>query len=274
MILPGGKLIREFIASQNVVLLILLVTIPPAFNTSLAADKITSARDLTYITEQYPPYNFKEDGKLQGISVDLLEEVWERLGANLNKSDIRLLPWTEGYQLTLRENNTVLFTTLRIPEREQLFKWVGPVASGRDVLLAKRNKNITIAAPKDLERYRIGAIEDDVAALRLLSLGVKKEDLVLKTTSPPIIEMLKNGTIDAWAYNELAGIWLIKQSGENASDYRVAYVLGSADAYWAFNKGTPDSLVLAFQEAVDYIKGDKDANGVSDYEKILHKYIP
>ena len=86
--------------------------------------------------------------------------------------------------------------------------------------------------------------------------------------------MLKNGTIDAWAYNDMAGIWLIQQSGENASDYKVAYVLGPDDGYYAFNKETPDSLVQSFQQALDYIKSNKDSSGVSDYEKILTKYIP
>jgi polar amino acid transport system substrate-binding protein len=46
---------------------------------SLAADHVASAKDLTYITEQYPPYNFERDGRLQGISIDLLEMMWDRM---------------------------------------------------------------------------------------------------------------------------------------------------------------------------------------------------
>jgi polar amino acid transport system substrate-binding protein len=240
----------------------------------LASDQTVSAKDLTYITEQYPPYNFQEDGRLQGISVDLLEKVWEKMNVNLNRSAILLLPWTEGYERTLKENNTVLFTTWRIPEREQLFKWVGPVASGRNVLLAKGDKNINITAPEDLEKYRIGGLKNDIGLQMLLDKGVKKEDLVLENTSKPIIEMLENGSIDAWAYNDLAGIWLIQQSGANASIYKVAYVLSQGDGYYAFNKKTPDSLVQSFQQSLDYIKSNKDSSGASVYEKILYKYIP
>jgi polar amino acid transport system substrate-binding protein len=240
----------------------------------MASDQAVSAKDLTYITEQYPPYNYQEDGKLQGMSVDLLEKIWERMGVNLNRSVIKHLPWTEGYEKTLKENNTVLFTTFRLPEREQLFKWVGPVASGSDVLLAKIDKNISIDEKEDLRKIKIGAIEDDCAVQRLLNNGVKKEDLILETTSTPIIEMLMNGTIDAWAYNNLAGIWLIQQSGQNTSDYKVAYVLAQSDGYYAFNKETPDSIVRFFQQALDYIKNNKDANGVSGHDKILAEYIP
>jgi polar amino acid transport system substrate-binding protein len=212
----------------------------------LAADQSTSAEDLTYITEELPPYNYLEDGKLQGISIDLIEEVWERMDVNLNRNIIQLLPWTEGYERALKENNTVLFPTGRLPEREQLFKWAGPIVSGRYALLAKVDRNISVTDPEDLKKYKIAAIEDDLAVQLLEDNGVKKEDIILETTSTPIIEMLKNGSIDAWAYNDITGIWEIQESGENESDYEVAYVLGIADAL-AFNKELP-SLVQSFQK--------------------------
>jgi len=239
-----------------------------------AIDTSTSAMDLTYITEQYPPYSYQKDGELRGVSVDLLEKVWERMGINLNRSVIQLLPWAEGYEKTLKENNTVLFSTARLPQRVQLFKWAGPIASGRYVLLAKRDKNISITAPDDLKKYKIGAIESDLAVQLLLDRGVKKEDLVLEMTSKPIIDMLENGSIDAWAFNDLTGIWQIQESGQNASNYEAAYVFEVVDAYFAFNKEAPESLVQPFQQAIDYIKSNKDEAGVTDYEKILYKYIP
>lgn len=68
-----------------------------------ASDQVSSAKDLSYITEQFPPYNFRDDGNLKGISIDLLEAVWQRMGVNLNRSVIQVLPWTEGYKRTLNE---------------------------------------------------------------------------------------------------------------------------------------------------------------------------
>jgi polar amino acid transport system substrate-binding protein len=238
----------------------------------LAAEETPSVKDLTYITHQFPPFNFQKDGTLQGTSVDLLELVWKRMGVSLNRSIIEFLPWTEGYQRTLNEKNTVLFATARLTERERLFKWVGPIGSDAKVLLAKKDKNLTITGPEDLKNYRIGAVKDDSAMRLLLDDGARKEDLVVERMSKPIIEMLKNDSIDAWAYSEIAGRWLIQDSGANAGDYRAAYVLGKIDAYYAFNKETPDSLVQSLQQALDYIKNNKDSSGVSDYERILSRY--
>jgi len=233
-----------------------------------------SAKDLTYITEQFPPYNFEKDGRLQGISVDLINLVWERLGVNLNTSSIKLLPWTEGYQKALSEPNTVLFSTARLPQREQLFKWAGPIGPIRNVLLAKRNSSISIEGADDLKEYRIGAVKDDSAVQMLLDKGGKKEDLILETDPSTIIKMLQNGSIDAWAYGDAAGLWLIQESGANVSDFRVVYVLGEIDYYYAFNKETPDSIEQSFQSALDYVKNKKDAEGVTAYDGILSKYLP
>lgn len=239
-----------------------------------ALGQAASAKDLTYITEQFPPYNFEKDGRLQGISVDLLNIVWERLGANLNSSSIKLLPWTEGYQKALSEPDTVLFSTARLPQREQLFKWAGPIGPIRNVLLADRNSDISIESADDLKKYRIAAIKDDSAVQMLIDKGVKKEDLVLETDPGSIIEMLQNGSIEAWAYGDAAALWLIQESGADVSDFRVVYVLGEIDYYYAFNKETPDSVVQSFQSALDYVKNQKDAEGGSAYDGILSKYVP
>jgi polar amino acid transport system substrate-binding protein len=250
-----------------------LVIVSMAVTPCSATDQFAFAKDLTYITEQYPPFNFQEDGKLKGISVDLLEDIWQRIGLGLNRTVIKILPWTECYKTILSKNDTVLFAMARSPEREQLFKWAGPIGPFTTVLLAKRERNVHIVSSKDLNNYKIGVIRDDNAIQMLEDKGVKGENLMIENTSTPIIEMLDNGSIDAWAHGEIAGIWLIQQSGRNASDYLVPYVLGQTYAYYAFNKEIPDSIVVSFQQALDQIKRDKDANGVSVYDKILSNYV-
>jgi polar amino acid transport system substrate-binding protein len=239
-----------------------------------ATDQVVSAKDLIYITEQLPPYNFEKDGNVQGISVDLLEMVWDMMGEDINSSVIEVLPWSEGYQRALVENNTVLFSTGRLPEREQLFKWAGPIASGSYLLLAKKDKNINITSQEDLEKLKILAVEEDIAVQMLLDEGLKNENIVLEKTSDPIIDMLKNGSGDAWACNEITGIWEIQESGENVSDYEAVYLLGHAEAFIAFNKRIPDSLVQSFQQSIDYIMSNEDPDGMTDYEKIVAKYVP
>ena len=62
--------------------------------------------DLYFITENYPPYNFEDDGKLQGISVDLLVLIFKKLKAQKTIDDIHLKPWARGYSALLKKKNT------------------------------------------------------------------------------------------------------------------------------------------------------------------------
>ena len=58
----GGKFIRKFNAYRHIAVL-MFVPISMAVIPCLAADQSTSAKDLTYITEQFPPYNYQVDDK-------------------------------------------------------------------------------------------------------------------------------------------------------------------------------------------------------------------
>lgn len=229
---------------------------------------------LTYYTEQFPPYNYQENGTLKGIAVDLLGEITARIGKRVTPDQVHLVPWTEGYQATLTSNNTVLFSTALLPEREQDFKWVGPLNTDSYVLFARLDRAIVINDPVELEGYRIGVITDDVAILQLLDVGVDTSQLVYDTNASVLIEKLYHGDIDLWCYPEIVGKYITQQmTGDNYS-FEVVFTLESIDSYYAFNKNIPDSTINAFQQALDALKQEKDATGVSTYDRIVGQYIP
>lgn len=234
----------------------------------------TMSANLTYYTEQLPPYNYIENGTLQGISVELLEAITEKMGKKVAREEIKLVPWTEGYQAALSGNNTVLFTTVRNPEREQSFKWAGPIYTYTNVLFARPDQEITIKSPEDLRGYRIGVVVDDIAVQQLLDAGVNKSQLVQETNASVLVEKLDNGEIDLWAYPEEAGRYFSEQITGNYYSYKVVYKLQTQDVYYAFSKDVPDSVVQSFQQALDTVKQEKDAAGISTYERILGRYIP
>jgi len=229
---------------------------------------------LTYYTENLPPYNYQENGTLQGISVDLLEAITEKMGEKVSRDEVRLAPWTEGYQATLTQNATVLFTVARTPGREESFKWVGPISSDKYVLFAPQDRAIAVTGPEDLKNYRIGVIADDSAIQLLLDLGVNRSRLVEETSVPAIIARVENGEIDLWCYPEAAGRDFAEQVTGNAYTYTVVFALQEIDNYYAFSKDIPDSTVQSFQQALDAVKQEKDAAGFSTYERILGRYIP
>lgn len=248
--------------------------LPESEAASTNQNDTTMSANLTYYTEQLPPYNYIENGTLQGISVELLEAITEKMGKKVAREEIKLVPWTEGYQAALSGNNTVLFTTVRNLEREQSFKWAGPIYTYTNVLFARPDQEITIKSPEDLRGYRIGVVVDDIAVQQLLDAGVNKSQLVQETNSSVLVEKLDNGEIDLWAYPEEAGRYFSEQITGNYYSYKVVYKLQTQDVYYAFSKDVPDSLVQSFQQALDTVKQEKDAAGISTYERIIGRYIP
>ena len=241
-------------------------------NTSADGSSVTGSIDLTYYTEQLPPYNYQENGTLQGISVDLLEAITEQMGMKVARQEIHIVPWNEGYQAALTQNGTVLFSTARTPEREQSFKWAGPIYTDREVLFAGSDSGITIQNIEDLKKYRIGAITGDIAIQQLLDLGVNQSQIVSENNVSAIIVRLDNNEIELWACPEAAGRYFAEQVTGNYSTYTVVYQLHTQDVYYAFNKDVPDSVVQSFQQALDTIKQEKDASGITSFERILGRY--
>ncbi len=235
---------------------------------------IPSATDLTYYTEQNPPYNFGENGTLQGISIELLELMTEKMGDKVSRGEVRLVPWTDGYQAALTQNQTVIFTTVRLPGREQSFKWVGPVYTYTNVLFARPDRGIVIDNPGDLKGYYIGVIVDDVAVQQLLDAGVNESRLVYETDVFTIIEKLDSGEIDLWAYPEESGRYFTWQATGNAYAFRIVSSLPALEGYYAFSRDVPDETIQSFQQALDSLKAEKDAMGISTYERVLGQYIP
>lgn len=227
---------------------------------------------LTYYTEDLPPYNYLENGTLQGIAVDLLEAITEQMGEKVPRGEVRLVPWTEGYEAARTQNATVLFTMARTPERETAFKWVGPISTDRYVLFAARDR--AVAGPDDLKNYRIGVITDDIAVQQLLDLGVDRSRLVQETNVSAIIAGLESGEIDLWCYSETGGRHFAEEVTGNAYTYTVVFTLQDVDNYYAFSRDVPDETVRSFQQALDTLKKETDATGISPYEQILGRYVP
>ncbi len=211
--------------------------------------------DLKFITEEYPPYNFKKDGLLQGIFVDTLLLMLKSVDPSKSRNSIKLYPWARGYYCLQADKNTVLFATSQTEERLKKFKWVGPLISDRDVIIAPKYKKIKISSFDDLLKYRIGTIREDVSEQLLVSKGYPKG--LLKPVSKAYMnaKKIEYGRIDMWAYGENASKWVLKENGIDPDKYEVVYVVSKgAGNYYAFNNNVQDVIIKNFQDSLTKLK--------------------
>jgi len=232
----------------------------------------SALNQFTYYTEDYPPYNYLDDQTVKGLAVDLLLEANRHIGSHLERSDLKLLPWPRAYYIAQTKPNSVLFSTARIPAREKLFKWAGPIGATRVVILAKKQNSIIINQPSDLSEYSIGVVKNDIAEQLLLEAGVTSTMLEYANTSTPLSKMLSYDRFKLWAYEERAARIAIEQSGMNNDDFEVVYVLQALELYYAFHPDTDDKTITLFQAALDALKKPTSDSTSSYYETLLHRY--
>ena len=100
-------------------------------------------KELTVLTENLPPLNYVENGMLVGPSVEIVKEIQRRVGSD---EQIQVYPWARAYKMALADENVILFGMTYTKVREDKFKWVGPLATKRDILVAKKSSGIKISS--------------------------------------------------------------------------------------------------------------------------------
>lgn len=226
--------------------------------------------DISFMTENYPPYNFKHNNKLQGISVDLLELMFKKLESKKSIKDIRLLPWARSYYNLQNIKNSALFSMTRTKQREHLFKWVGPISPTTISLISKKSHHIKIDSVNDIMKYKIGVVRDDIGEQTLIELGISSkqlDDVGGINALDKLIKMLDKDRFDMLAYEENVRLWKYKKMGLDPKLYEVVYQLKKASLYFAFHKDTSDKLIIQLQNLLDKIKEE------GKYQKIIDKYL-
>ncbi len=208
--------------------------------------------DMLFITENYAPFNYKAEGKLQGITVDALVEMLQLVNAKQTRKDIKLWPWAKGYSTIQKKKNTSLFAMTRTEPRENLFKWVGPITPSQIVLTAKKSKQLTVHSFADLGPYKIVAVRDDVGEQLLAGATPKK--LYRANSSKSAAKMLSGDKVDMWAYGSIVALWNLRQQGFDVQEYETVYTLKHAYNYYAFHKDTDEKIITKLQSALDQLK--------------------
>ncbi len=221
---------------------------------SAAAVEKVSVDGITFLTEQYPPFNYEVDGKVQGLAVDLLEAMLQEMGAGTTRADFAVLPWSEGYSRVQSEPGTCLFSMTFTEEREPLFRWVGPIADTRIVVLAKKDAGITVSSPADLAKLTHGVIADDAGHQLLQATGVPDAQMTVAADAATIITALGDGAIQAWAYEEASARYQLAEAGHDAAAFETIHVLKESTTRYACHKDTPDELITGFSAALSSLE--------------------
>ena len=206
---------------------------------------------LTYITENNASFNYIRNDQLQGFAVELLLSASADLDSPVKRDEILVQPWARAFKNALRGPKTVLFSTIRTPEREDKFQWVGPIATESDVVIALKARQIKITDSANLKRYIVGAVRGDVGEEILHEINVPSDQIVLLPSPTSMGTMLTAKRIDAWIFGEFAWRETLMSAGLNPSLFEIVFRFPPKHYYFALSTDIDPMLVQSFQLAIE-----------------------
>lgn len=210
------------------------------------------AHDVTVVTENFPPYNYEKEGRAAGMSSEVVKALLERVGANY---DIAFYPWARSYRLARLNKNHLIYSIARIPERENLFEWIGEIAPYQTSLYKLKSRtDIDLNSLDDARKYSIGSSIADVITTFLREEGFTTLEVVSRDTQN--IQRLLHGRVDLIAYDEASFNYQIREQGLDPSQFERVFRISelSEQLYVAFSTNTDPELVRTFRQSLKELR--------------------
>ncbi len=167
------------------------------------------AEQLTFVTEEQAPMNFMdpETGKVTGISTRLVRAMLQKADMS---AEFRLMPWRRAFRLALTAPDTCLYTTVRSPEREARFQWVGPLFNSRWAFFQRKGGALEVNSLEDLRGKVVSLTTgtrqfvplDDLDGVQVLEVASDRK----------AISLLHEGRADLW----VSGVFIAGANAEGA----------------------------------------------------------
>jgi len=233
----------------------------------LSIASLNAGESIKLMTEIFPPFQYEEDGnkKLIGISTEIVQAIQKEINS---QGKIKVYPWARGLKILDKKVNTALFSMLRTKEREEKYKWVGPITSMQLVFFKKKGSSITLNTIEDAKKVGKVGVTKGVANYDILrEKGFKNLDVITSGQDEKNIRKLVKGRIDLWPTLLMAGVYNSKRMGLVGEVVPIKNVVVFAgDMYIAFNIKTDDKIIQKWQKALDKLKKDKSV------ERIIQRY--
>ncbi|MFO8166026.1 MAG: substrate-binding periplasmic protein [Thermodesulfobacteriota bacterium] len=215
---------------------------------------------MTILTENLPPLNYVKEGVLVGPSVEIVREILNRVGSN---EQIEVYPWVRAYKMALENANVVLFSMTYTKDRHDKFKWIGPLAKKRDILVAKKGSGIEIKTLEDAKKVsRIGTLRDDTREILLKGLGFKNLESV--SDEQKNVKKLIIGRIDLWAYKKPGLRTVCELAGVRYDEVEEVFKLRESDLMIAISAKTSDDIVQKWRNAFEEMLVDGTVKAIQE----------
>jgi polar amino acid transport system substrate-binding protein len=205
------------------------------------------------------PYNFVRNQRIQGLSVDVANELAKRLDMRL---EVAVVPWTRALFTAKSQSSVMVFTVAKIPEREPNYYWIGPITHSEEWLFKlKRRSDVQVSTIEDAKRYLIGDEANNASIPTFEKLGIRVD------TAPSMISncrKFKIGRVDLIPFDP-DGISEFAEKCDLTIDEieKTIKVKRDTALYFAFGKKTPISFLYRLEKAFKDMVNDKSLSRIN-----------
>jgi len=204
---------------------------------------------LYVVTELGAPAALLDNGRMVGFAADKVRELLTRAGID---HELDALPWKRAYLLAQTRSDACIFSVSRIPERDALFKWVGPTHTTDWTLYGRAGREYQLASIDDARKYRIGAYYGDVRGETLAAQGYLVDTVHERLANP---RKLLLDRIDLWVSSTQNGGPLIADNGWSGKIVPLL-TFRRTGLYLACNTEVPDALIARMNQALSAMNSE------------------
>nr|WP_280639797.1 ABC transporter substrate-binding protein [Pseudomonas sp. RGM2987] len=205
------------------------------------------------VTEEWAPYNYLENNQLTGMTTEIVRAIMALTGDDFQ---MEVLPSMRSSRVLKTRPKTILYSMFRTPEREPLYKWVGPIVEESiypyQLTSAQQPVNSLeqlLNAPQITTR-NAGLIPDV-----LQSRGFNNLDKSA-TGSPQLYRMLLAGRTEIIVGDTPAGVAYYSRLLKIAPGTlrRIPVELYRSSLYIAFSRDSDDEVIAAWANALEQLR--------------------
>ena len=205
------------------------------------------------VTEEWAPYNYEENNQLTGMATEIVRAIMTLTGDDF---ELVLLPSMRTTHVLQTRPKTIMYSLFRTPEREPLYKWVGPIVeeSIHPYQLATAAQPVN-SLEQLLHAPQISTRHAGLIPEMLQSLGFKNLDRSA-AASQQLYRMLLAGRTDIIVGDTDAGVsYYSRQLNIAPGTLRqIPIELYRASLYIAFSRDCDDKLLAAWARALEQLR--------------------
>lgn len=206
---------------------------------------------ITVTTEYLYPLNMIDGNspRVYGQAADKVHEIFKR---GQIPYEMKLMTWNRAFELARQSNNTCVFSTARIAEREHWFHWIGPIASGNWTIFGRPEMLGKVTQMEDIRGSKIGT---EVGNVTVAFLREKDYAVVTSNESSTTFKNVALGRIDYAAAGETHGHKIIKELGLENKLVKL-FNFNSSDYYLACNRQMSIETIELLNNKLREMKSD------------------